>query len=259
MTLADGHIILFTVVIAAVSTLCILPFGLALAWWLAKSEWPGKSLVETFISLPLVMPPVATGLMLLELLGRRGPVGGWLHSVFDVDIAFTWRAVLAATAVMSFPLLVRAVRLGFEQVGEEHEDAARVEGASGVRFFWHVVLPLSSRAIVAGLIQAYARALGEFGATIMVAGNIPGRTTTLSLAIYQHVQLGNDAAAYRLLAVSVALAFAAIWFSERLLLANVSRKSEKVCKKPPIIGSFRACPSEDRKKVHDQNGESGFR
>lgn len=217
MTPAEWQITFFTAGIAALSTLVILPFGLLLAWLLAKFDWPGKSLVETVVSLPLVMPPVATGLILLELLGRRGWVGGWLHRVFDVDIVFTWRAVLVATAVMSFPLLVRAVRIGFEEVSEESEAAARAEGANRLQILWHVVLPLSARSILAGVVQAYARALGEFGATVMIAGNIPGRTTTLSLAIYQHVQVGHDASAYRLLLVSVVLAFGAIWVSEHLL------------------------------------------
>ena len=217
MTPAEWQITFFTAGIAAMSTLAILPFGIALAWLLAKFDWPGKSLVETLVTLPMVMPPVAVGLILLELMGRRGWLGGWLHRVFDLDIVFTWRAVLLATAVMSFPLLVRAVRVGFEEVSEESEAAARVEGANRLQILWHVVLPLSARSLLAGVIQAYARALGEFGATVMVAGNIPGRTTTLSLAIYQHVQLGHDASAYRLLLVSVALAFLAIWVSEHLL------------------------------------------
>lgn len=214
MSAEEWSITLFTAGIAGLSTLCILPLGLLAAWVLAKYDWPGKSFLETFLALPLVMPPVATGLILLELLGRRGPVGGWLHRVFDLDIAFTWRGVLVATATMSFPLLVRALRTGFEEVSKEYEDAARVEGAGNPQILWHVVLPLSARSMAAGLIQAYARALGEFGATVMLAGNIPGRTTTISLAIYQHVQMGRDASAYHLLAVSVILAFIAIWVSE---------------------------------------------
>ncbi|MBW7909549.1 MAG: molybdate ABC transporter permease subunit [Kiritimatiellae bacterium] len=220
MTPEEWNITLFTAGIAGLSTLCILPLGLLTAWWLAKFDWPGKSFLETFLSLPLVMPPVATGLILLELLGRRGWIGGWLHRVFDLDIAFTWRAVLIATASMSFPLLVRALRTGFEEVSQEYEDAARVEGAGGCQLLWHVTLPLSRRSLAAGLIQAYARALGEFGATIMLAGNIPGKTTTLSLAIYQHVQMGRDATAYRLLLVSVIMAFVAIWVSEHFQRPN---------------------------------------
>ena len=217
MTGEEWQITAFTAGMAALSTLVILPFGLVTAWALAKFNWPGKSLVETLIALPLVMPPVATGLILLEIFGRKGWVGGWLNGVFGVDIVFTWRAVLLAAAVMSFPLLVRAVRVGFEEVSEEYEAAARVEGAGRLSILWHVVLPLSARSILAGTIQAYARALGEFGATVMVAGNIPGRTTTLSLAIYHHVQMGRDTDAFRLMFVTVILAFAAIWASEQLL------------------------------------------
>ena len=227
MTAAEWQITWFTAGIAALSTLVILPFGLLVAWWLAKFDWPGKSLLETLLALPLVMPPVATGLILMDALGRRSWIGGWLHRSFDCDIVFTWRAVLIATAVMSFPLLVRAVRVGFEEVSEDFEDAARVEGANRWHILWHVVFPLSMRSIMAGIIQAYARALGEFGATVMVAGNIPGRTTTLSLAIYQHVQLGDDATAYRLLLVSVVLAFLAIWGSEHLLRKAHPRRREK--------------------------------
>ncbi len=211
------HITLFTAGIAALSTLCILPWGLLAAWLLAKFDWPGKSIVETILSLPLVMPPVATGLILLNLLGRRGVIGLWLHDVLHLDVVFTWRGVLVATAVMSFPLLLRSLRVGFEEISSEMEDAARVEGANRAQMLWHVVIPLSFRSIIAGVLQAFARALGEFGATIMVAGNIPGKTTTLSLAIYQHVQMGRDADAFRLLGVSVCLAFAAIWTHERLV------------------------------------------
>lgn len=224
MTAAEWQITWFTAGMAALSTLVMLPFGLLVAWGLAKFDWPGKSLLETLIALPLVMPPVATGLLLLDVLGRRGWIGGWLYRVYDFDLVFTWRAVLIATAVMSFPLLVRAVRVGFEEVSTDCEDAARVEGANRWQILWHVVFPLSERSILAGVIQAYARALGEFGATIMVAGNIPGRTTTLSLAIYQHVQLGEDASAYRLLLVSVTLAFLAIWSSKFLLRRKYPRR-----------------------------------
>ena len=213
MSPEEWQIVGFTLRIAALSTLCILPPGIALAWVMARRHWPGKSLVETLVSLPLVIPPVATGLILLKIVGRHGPVGSILHKHLNVDIIFTWKAVLLATAVMSFPLLVRAARVGFEQIDDEYEDAARVEGATTFQIFWHVSLPLALRGIAAGLILAYSRALGEFGATILVAGNIPGRTTTIALAIYQHVQLGQDVGAYRLLLVSTVLAFIAIWGS----------------------------------------------
>jgi molybdate transport system permease protein len=209
---------------AALATLLILPPGLAVAWLLARRSWRGKSLVETLVALPLVMPPVATGLILLELLGRRGPIGGWLHRALGVDVVFTWRAVVAAMMVMSFPLLVRAARVAFEEVDPRLEQIARTLGARERRVFATITLPLAARGIVSGLLLAFARALGEFGATILVAGNIPGRTTTLSLAIYNFVQLGRDADAYRLLAAAVLVAFAAVWLSEAFLRTRTVRR-----------------------------------
>jgi molybdate transport system permease protein len=207
----------FTVGVAALSTLAILPFGVALAWLLARRDWPGKSLVETFVALPLVIPPVATGLILLKLLGRRGPLGAWLESTFGWEIVFTWRGVVVATAVMSFPLLVRTARVAFEGVSPRLEHVARTLGAGPWRVFATITLPLAARGLMAGAVLAFARALGEFGATIMVAGFIPGQTATLSLSIYHLVQLGRDSEAFALLGVSVAIAFAAVWLSEWFL------------------------------------------
>jgi molybdate transport system permease protein len=162
------------------------------------------------------MPPVATGLILLKILGRHGPVGGFLHRHFDLDIVFTWRGVLVALGVMSFPLLVRSARVAFEEIDPRLEQIARTLGAGELRVFGTITLPLASRGLAAGMLLAFARALGEFGATIMVAGNIPGRTSTLSLAIFDSVQLGQDDRALRLLGVSVLLAFAAVWTGEWL-------------------------------------------
>ena len=217
MTSEEWQIIWFTAWVSAFSTLLILPCGLALAWALAKRDWPGKSIVETLVSLPLVMPPVATGLILLKLFGRRGTIGGLLHDKLNFDVIFTWRAVLLALSVMSLPLLVRSARVAFAEVNPRLEEIARTLGASDGRVFFTITVPLAARGIVAGLLLAFARALGEFGATIMIAGNIPGKTSTLSLAIFQDVQLGEDSHAFRLLGVSVVLAFAAVWFSEILL------------------------------------------
>lgn len=217
MSPEEWQIVWFTTWVSALSTVLILPFGLALAWALARYEWPGKSVVETLISLPLVMPPVATGLILLQLFGRRGAIGGFLHDKLNFDIVFTWRAVLLALAVMSLPLLVRSARVAFEGVNPRLEQIARTLGANPWRVFFTITVPLAARGIVAGMVLSFARALGEFGATIMIAGNIPGKTSTLSLAIFQNVQLGEDGAAFRLLAVSVLLAFAAVWTSEFLL------------------------------------------
>jgi molybdate transport system permease protein len=217
MSAEEWQIVWFTAWVSALSTLVILPGGLAAAWVLARYQWRGKTFVETAVTLPLVMPPVATGLILLKLLGRRGAIGGFLHDTLDFDVVFTWRGVLIALGVMSFPLLVRSARVAFEEVDSRLEQIARTLGAGNLRVFCTVTLPLASRGIVGGMLLAFARALGEFGATIMVAGNIPGRTSTLSLAIFQSVQLGQDANAFRLLGVSVVLAFAAVWSSEWLM------------------------------------------
>ena len=221
MSADEWWIIGFTVRVAAIGTLLILPPGLLLAWLLARYQWPGKPLVETLVALPLVMPPVATGLILLRLLGRRGALGGFLHDRLHFDIVFTWRGVIVAMAVMSCPLLVRTARVAFEGVNPRLEQIARTLGASERRVFFSVTLPLAARGILGGVLLSFARALGEFGATILVAGNIPGRTSTLSLAIYQLVQLGQDTDAFRLLAVSVTIAFLAVWGSEWLMTQRV--------------------------------------
>lgn len=210
-------ITLFTLGVAVLSTALILPPGVALGWLLARRNWRGKVLVETFVALPLVIPPVATGLVLLKLFGKHGPLGVLCQSVFGVEIVFTWKAVVIATAAMSLPLLVRAARVAFEEVPERLEQVARTLGAGPWRTFFTVSLPLARRGLAAGTVLAFARALGEFGATVMIAGMIPGETVTLALGIYHEVQLGNDSAALGLLGVSVALAFGALALSEWLL------------------------------------------
>ena len=217
MTVEAWWVVGFTLRVAAMGTLLILPPGLLIAWLLARHKWTGKALVETLVALPLVMPPVATGLILLRLLGRRGPLGRFLHDRLGFDVVFTWRAVVVAMAVMSFPLLVRTARVAFEGVNPRLEQIGRTLGASEARVFLTITLPLAARGILGGTLLAFARALGEFGATILVAGNIPGRTSTLSLAIYQLVQLGHDAEAFRLLGISAAITFVAVWCSEWLV------------------------------------------
>jgi molybdate transport system permease protein len=210
------QITFFTLAVGLASTLVILPFGIILAWLFARKEWPLKSAVETLFLLPLVMPPVSTGLILLKIFGRRSLVGRWLYDQ-GVEIVFNWKGVLIAMAVMSFPLLVRSVRTSFSEVNPRLEQIAATLGASGLRIFLVITIPLAFKGIVAGALLAFSRALGEFGATILLAGNIPGRTQTLSLAIFNFVQTGQDTAAYDLLAITVVLAFAFVWFSERLL------------------------------------------
>lgn len=206
----------FTITAAVAATALMLPPGIALAWLLARREFPGKSIVDTLASLPLVMPPVATGLILLYLVGRRGPIGALLDR-WGIEIVFTWKAVVLAMAAMGFPLLVRTARTGFEQVRTRYEQLAATLGAGPGRIFFTITLPLASRAVWAGALLAFSRALGEFGATILIAGSIPGRTRTLAVAIFSETEVGHDATAAALLAVSVAIAFAAVTASNALL------------------------------------------
>ncbi len=216
MTAEDWQLVGFTAGMAVLATLLILPPGVALAWLLARCRWHGKSLVETLVSLPLVLPPVVTGLVLLQLFGRRGPVGRWLWESFGVEVVFTWKAVVIALAVMSLPMLVRAARAAIESVHPMLEHQARTLGAGELRVFFTITLPLARRGVMAGTLLAFARALGEFGATIMIAGNIPGKTTTMSVAIYNLVQIGDDGKAWSLAGISMLIAFAAVILSERL-------------------------------------------
>ena len=200
----------FTVLCASAATAIMLPAGVLIAWLLARRKFPGRTLVETIVSLPLVMPPVATGLILLMLLSRRGSIGGFLDRL-GIDVVFTWKAVVLAMAIMGLPLLVRTARAGFEQVNERYERVAATLGAPPMRVFLTISLPLAWPSILAGAVLAFARALGEFGATIIVAGSIPGETRTLAVAIYSLAETGQDAQALRLVLVSVAIAFAALW------------------------------------------------
>jgi molybdate transport system permease protein len=213
------QITLFSISVGLASTLLILPFGVALAWLFARKEWPLKSVLETIVLLPLVMPPVSTGLILLKIFGRRSLVGQWLYER-GIEIVFNWKGVLIAMSVMSFPLLVRSVRTSFAEVNPRLEQIAATLGASPLRIFFVITIPLAYKGIVAGALLAFSRALGEFGATILLAGNIPGQTQTLSLAIYNYVQLGKDSDAYVLLGITVALAFLFVWCSEWLLRAE---------------------------------------
>ncbi len=207
-----------TVLMAGLATLVMLPPGVGLAWLLARREFPGRSVIEALVSLPLVVPPVATGLILLKLLGRRGPVGRLLDGL-GLEVVFTWKGVVLAMAVMGLPLLVRAARAGFEQTDRRYEEIAATLGARPWRVFWTISLPLARRGLLAGAVLGFSRALGEFGATIMVAGALPG-TRTLSVAIYRHAEVGQEAAALTLLAAAVTIGFAAVWVSNRLATAS---------------------------------------
>ena len=209
------RITLLTLGMALAATAVSLPVGLFLAWLLARGRFPGRVLLETFVSLPLVMPPVATGLLLLMLLAPRGPVGGFLAR-FGIEIVFTWKAVVIAMAVMGLPLLVRTARAGFEQVDHRYESVAATLGAPPLRVFFTITLPLALPAVAAGAVLAFARAIGEFGATMMIAGSIPGSTRTLAVAIYSFAETGRDGEAAQLVGVSAALAFGALWLSNRI-------------------------------------------
>jgi molybdate transport system permease protein len=209
--------------VAFAATVVILPFGVLAALVLARYRGPGKGAIETVLALPLVLPPTAVGLLLLEMLGRRSPVGGFL-SRLGLEVVFTWKAVLLAMAVMSFPLLVRSARTAFEEVDPRLVGLARTLGSSSAAAFFRVTLPLAWRGVLAGVVLAFARALGEFGATVMIAGNIPGKTRTLALAIFHDNQVGRDDRALVLAGVTVALAFAALWTTEWITRRQARRR-----------------------------------
>jgi len=213
----ESEALVLSLRVAFWSVAASLPFGLAVAWLLARREFAGKNLVNGLVHLPLVVPPVVVGYLLLVLLGREGVIGRLLHDGLGLTVAFTWQGAALAAAVMAFPLMVRAMRLSFEAVDRRLEAAARTLGARPGDVFLTITLPLMSPGILAGAILAFARSLGEFGATITFVSNIPGETRTLPLALFSEVQSpGGEAAALRLAALSVALAFAALAASELL-------------------------------------------
>ena len=203
--------------VATIGTLASLPVGALAAYALARWRFPGKILFDGLVHLPLVLPPVVTGYLLLILFGRRGPIGAFLDSTFGIVFSFRRTGAALAAAVMGFPLLVRAIRLSFEATDRRLEDAARTLGANATLVFLTVTLPLALPGILAGLVLAFAKALGEFGATITFVSNIPGETRTLPTAIYTYTQVpGGDANAARLVAVAVVLSLAALVVSEFL-------------------------------------------
>ncbi len=212
--------------VALWSVLITLPLGLLFAWILARKDFYGHALLNGIIHLPLVLPPVVVGFFLLSLLGRQGPVGVFLHDAFGLTVAFTWQGAAIASSIMAFPLMVRAIRLSIENVDSGLEAAARTLGASPFRVFYSITLPLISPGILAGIILAFARSLGEFGATITFVSNIPGETRTLPLAIFSLVQTpSGDAGALRLVVFSIILALAALLIAE-YLAARAKRRIE---------------------------------
>ena len=192
-----------------------LPLAIAAAWLLARKEFRGKLVIDGLIHLPLVIPPVVVGYFLLVLLGRNGFIGAWLYDILGLTFAFNWKGASVAAGLMGFPLFVRSVRLSIESIDSKLEDAARTLGASPLKTFWTISLPLMAPGILAGLLLAFARALGEFGATITFVANIPGQTRTLPVAIYSVLQTPDgETAAFRMVILSTALAILALAISE---------------------------------------------
>jgi molybdate transport system permease protein len=211
ITPTEWTAILLSIRVATAATLVATPLGIALAFLLARRDFWGKSLVDALVHLPLVLPPVVTGYLLLLTFGRRGPVGAFLADYFGIVFAFRWTGAALACGVMSFPLLVRPMRLSIEAVDRRLEQAAETLGAAPWRVFFTVTLPLALPGVLAGMVLGFAKAIGEFGATITFVSNIPGETQTISSAIYSLIQTPDgDAAALRLLIVSVVIALAAL-------------------------------------------------
>jgi len=210
--------------VATWATLLCLVLGTGVGYALARWRFPGRDLVDTLLTLPMVMPPTVLGYYLLVLLGRKGWVGGWLHATFGINFIFTLTGAVIAATVVAFPLVFKPARAAFEAVDPQLQDAARVLGISEAGVFWRVTLPLAWRGILAGMLLAFARALGEFGATLMVAGSIPGKTQTLSIAVYEAVQAGQDGVANLLVLITSVVCVAVLLAVGKLAPGHVARQ-----------------------------------
>lgn len=228
LTEYEWSIILLSLKIGNVAVIASLPIGVWFAWLLARKEFRGKTILDSFINLPLVLPPVVIGYLLLITMGRNGYLGKWLDQVLGISFSFNWKGAALASAVVSFPLLVRAIRISFESIDQNLEFAARSLGASKIRMFFTVTLPLAMPGIIAGVVLAFARSLGEFGATITFVSNIPGETRTLPLAMYTLIQVPNqEAETMRLCIIAIAISFIALFLSEVLQRAHKKRLGYK--------------------------------
>ena len=224
LSAAELAIVALSLQIALLATVVSLPFAIATAWLLARKEFYGKSLLNIAVHLPLVLPPVVTGYALLILFGKQGPIGGMLEAYFGITFAFRWTGAALAAGIMGFPLMVRAIRLGIEAVDKGLEDAAATLGASRSAVFFYVTLPLVTPALLAGTVLGFAKAMGEFGATITFVASIPGQTETLPSAVYTLLQVpGGEDAALRLILLSVAVSILALAVSE-VLARRAARK-----------------------------------
>jgi len=204
-----------SVKVASCATALAFPLAVMLGRLFARRAFPGKSFIETFIALPLVLPPTAVGYLILAVLARNGPLGARTLG-FDLGLLFTWKGAVLASAIMSLPLIVRTARVAFEGVDPRLEGLARTLGLTSAQVFARVTLPLARRGLLAAAVLGFGRALGEFGATVLVAGNIPGRTQTLALTIFTDLQVGRDREALTAVGITAVLAFAVLWIAERL-------------------------------------------
>lgn len=210
--------------VSSLSVVCSLPLGILMAWILVRCRFPGKSLLDSIIHLPLVLPPVVIGYLLLVVMGRRGVVGQWLYEWFGFSFSFSWHGAVLASAVVAFPLMVRAIRQSLEAVDPKLELAARTLGASPWRVFFTITLPLSVPGVIVGVVLAFARSLGEFGATITFVSNIPGETRTIPLAMYTLIETpGAESAAARLCVLAILLSLAALLISDWLAKRSRTR------------------------------------
>jgi len=224
LTFAEWQAVRLTLLVASVAVIASLPFAVAIAWLLAKRNFPGKFVAETLVNLPLVLPPVVTGYLLILAFGRQGWIGSFMERVFGIRFIFDWKGAALASAVVAFPLLVRPIRLAFSAIDDRLIQAARTLGASPLDAFWTVMLPLARPGILSGGILAFARSMGEFGATIMLAGNIPGRTQTVPLLIYSQLDSpGGMEQSLRLVIASIVIAAAALFLGELLNRYGVER------------------------------------
>ncbi len=208
--------------VAGWATVLNLLLGTGVGFLLARKRFPGRDLLDTLLTLPMVMPPTVLGYYLLVLIGRRGPLGAWLHDNFGINLIFTWQGAVIAATIVSFPLVFKPARAAFESVDAQMEQAGRVLGISEAGIFFRITLPLAWRGILAGLLLAFARALGEFGATLMVAGSIPGKTQTLSIAVYEAVQAGQDDVANMLVIVTSVVCIVVLLAAGRLAPGRVT-------------------------------------
>jgi molybdate transport system permease protein len=211
-----------TLEVAGWATAINLVLGVAVGWLLARKRFVGRDLLDALLTLPMVMPPTVLGYYLLVLIGRRGPIGAWLESNFGINLIFTWQGAVIAATVVAFPLVFKAARAAFESVEPQYEQAARVLGQSELALFFRVTLPLAWRGTLAGVLLAFARATGEFGATLMVAGSIPGKTQTLSIAVYEAVQAGQDEVANFLVLVTSVTCIAVLLAAGKLAPGRVA-------------------------------------